>query len=111
MKATVIYADWEAAGRDTRLDVFGQGKVLDGQPELYRKVHTYEYVNGPVGPISACEEVFSLFNMPGGLQEKKKVRSMSVGDIARFRSPRCSAGLGFSSTSAVGKGASGSRFA
>lgn len=81
MKATVVYANWDLIDRDTRLDVVGEGQVLDGQPELYKKVHTFEYVNGPVGPYDACEEMFALFNMPNGLQEKKRVRSMSVGDV------------------------------
>lgn len=81
MKATVIYANWDQIDRDTRLDVVGEGQVLDGQPELYSKVHVYEYVNGPVGPYDACEEMYALFNMPNGLQNKKSVRSMSVGDV------------------------------
>jgi len=81
MKATVVYANWDQIDRDTRLDVVGEGQVLDGQPELYSQVHVFEYHNGPVGPFDACEEMYALFNMPGGLQEKKRVRSMSVGDV------------------------------
>jgi hypothetical protein len=81
MKATVIYADWSKIDRDTRLDVVGEGHVLDGSPELYYKVYTFCYNNGPVGPYSACDEMFSLFHMPGGLHEKMGVRSMSVGDV------------------------------
>lgn len=79
MKADLIYADHRNSTRDDRWEI-SQGKVFTQTPDLYNKVYTYSW-NAPVGPFDACEEVFALFNMPGGLHEKNQIRSMSIGDL------------------------------
>lgn len=88
MKVKVFYANWnkirrEDENRSMLVGVTFQGKFLEQRPDLYDLIFEWDFEDG-AEPEGFLFEQFNIIEEPSEWMQKKRIRSMSTGDVVVY---------------------------